>query len=501
MTARLCLSALRRLALLAVVAFCLWQGYEAVSPYFRSRDAYSYYESWRAAARSAPEGSIALLCGDSGSVNPVDRSRLIAMSWERSPDAPAVVDAFSGLQDFDAVLSSTWVSNPVAAKLESAGFSVASSNEYVKTWTRGGCSARERRISDDNVPLLRDLAALALELVIALSVFALVSKRRFPGGWTFAVALAVALVLGAVALSHPLLAPNGLGVYGGKAKLLFECGSFPGGFWTDPRYSVFQPSYPPGLTFVAWLHFALSGGCGDRLVQLTVVFATAVLCLLMARGSRSRQDALAAAVFCLSPIAVRMSAGFYAEPFAALTLLCGWNMAADGRRISGAFAMGLAALFRLEAGPVAFLFAAGACAFAEVRRERIAMLAASAAPAFAWFAFCAAAGGGGPSDWDFSKAPQFGQVAYAALCEAKALGMFVLPAAALSIFKPPLNRPRLSAAPVPSLAPTAVLLIAIPAVCAFHDSPHARWMIDNTVPRLVWYISAIPLFGKAQRRS
>ena len=423
------------------------------------------------------------------------------MSWELAPDVPVVVDAFSGLRDVDAVLSSTWVSNPVAARLESAGFSVTASNEYVKTWTRNGELSRRRRIHDDNVPLLRELAALALEFVIALSVFALVSERRFPGGWTFAVALAVALVLGAVALSHPLLAPNGLGVYGGKAKLLFECGSFPGGFWTDPRYSVFQPSYPPGLTFVAWLHFALSGGCGDRLVQLTVVFAMAVLCHLMARGSRSRQDALATAVFCLSPIAVRMSAGFYAEPFAALMLLCGWNMAADGRRTCGAFAMGLAALFRLEAGPVAFLFAAGACAFAEGRRERVAMLATSAAPAFAWFAFCAVAGGGGPSDWDFSKAPQFGQVAYAALCEAKALGMFVLPAAALSIFKSPLNRPRLSAAPDPSLAPTAVLLIAIPAVCAFHDSPHARWMIDNTIPRLVWDISAIPLFGKAQRRS
>ena len=500
MTERPCLSVLRRLAVFAIAVFCLWQGVEALFPYLRARDAYSYYESWRAAARSAPEGKAALLCGNAGSINPVDRSRLIAMSWERSPDAPAVVDAFSGLQDFDAVLSSTWVSNPVAARLESAGFSVASSNEYVKTWTRGGCSARERRISDDNVPLLRELAALALELVIALSVFALVSKRRFPGGWTFAVALAVALALGAVALSHPLLAPNGLGVYGGKAKLLFECGSFPDGFWTDPRYSVLQPAYPPGLALVAWLHFALSGGCGDRMVQLTVVFAMAILCLAMMRGSRSRQDALAAAVFCLSPIAVRMSAGFYAEPFAVLMLLCGWNMAADGRRISGALAMGLAALFRLEAGPVAFLFAGGACAFAEGRRERIAMLAASAAPAFAWLVFCAAAGGGGPSDWDFSRSPQFGLVVYAALCEAKALWMFVIPVAVLAILKPPLNMPRLSAANVAALAPMALLLIAIPAVCAFHVSPHARWMIDNTIPRLVWYIAAIPLFGMTLRR-
>ena len=46
-----------------------------------------------------------------------------------------------------------------------------------------------------------------------------------------------------------------------------------------------------------------------------------------------------------------------------------------------------------------------------------------------------------------------------------------------------------------AIVPAALLLLAISLACAFHTSLHADWMMDNTIPRLLWYVSAIPLFA------
>ena len=39
----------------------------------------------------------------------------------------------------------------------------------------------------------------------------------------------------------------------------------------------------------------------------------------------------------------------------------------------------------------------------------------------------------------------------------------------------------------------ALLLLAIPIVCVFYTAPSVKWMLDNTIPRLVWYLLAVPL--------
>ena len=51
------------------------------------------------------------------------------------------------------------------------------------------------------------------------------------------------------------------------------------------------------------------------------------------------------------------------------------------------------------------------------------------------------------------------------------------------------------------IVPVALLLLAIPLACAFHISPHARWMMDNTILRLLWYSSVLPLAFFAQGKS
>ena len=272
-------------------------------------------------------------------------------------------------------------------------------------------------------------------------------------------------------------------------------------FMQSAAGKVLQPSYPPGLALLAYLHFALSGGCGDRLVQVLVVIAMAGVILALLRKSSCPWDALPVALFCLSPVAIRMAAGFYAEPFAALMLLLGWDMAGRGGRFAGAFVMGLAGLFRPEAGVVAAVFAAGVCMIGCRHRERLAALAAAVAPAFAWYAICRALGWESLMDWSLCVAPKLAQVVYAACSEAKSLGLFVLPVAAVASLVRPVCRMRLCTNAARAFVPMALLLLAILAACGFYVSPHAEWMVDNTIPRLVWYVSAVPLSGLLDSRS
>lgn len=501
MTERPWLFASRWLAVLALVAYCLWRSIAAAAAYFGSADAYSYLSDWRFAARTAPGGRLALLCSDPHGITPIERSRLVAMAWERAPAPIAAVAAKGDLKDVDVVLASIWISRPVQEWLKASGFSISATNEFVCTWSGAGAVGRDADVGGSRTSRAREILALAVELALMLFAVALISPLENIGKWHIAAAALVAVAIGTVALSHPLLAPNGLGVYGGKAKLLYECGGMPGEFLDSAGGMALQPSYPPGLTLLAYFHFALSGGCGDRLVQLLVVFAMAALCLVMLRRAERPLDALPVALFCLTPVSVRMTSGFCAEPFAALMLLTGWNTICRGSLFAGALALGLAGMFRPEAGVVAAIFALGACFVRGGIRGKIFAIALSVAPTVVWVAASRLLGYGRIADWNFCIAPNLGHVAYAVWCEAKALGMFVVPIAAVAFLARPFCKPCLAQDAVSALVPMLFLLAAVPLACAFHTSQHSQWMMDNTIPRLLWYISAVPLAVLVQKKS
>ena len=250
----------RWLAAASVAAYCLWQGVSAALPYFGSSGALSYLSDWRSAARSAPEGRLALLCSDARGITPIERSRLVAMTWERAPAPIATVAAKGDLKEVDVVLASRWIPRPAQEWLGEAGFSVSATNEFVCTWSGAGAVGRDAEVGAPRVSRAREILALAVELALMLFAVVLVSPLRNIGKRQIAAATLVAVAMGAVALSHPLLAPNGLGVYGGKAKLLYECGGSPESFLNSAGGMALQPSYPPGLTLLADLHFLLSGG-------------------------------------------------------------------------------------------------------------------------------------------------------------------------------------------------------------------------------------------------
>lgn len=474
-----------------IAVYCLWQGISAAVPYFGSSDALSYISNWRSAARNAPDGRLALLCSDVHSITPIERSRLVAMSWERAPVPIATVDIKGDLNDVDVVLASRWVSSPTLEWLNAAGFSVSATNEFVSTWSGAGAAGRDVNVS--RVSRAREVLALVIELALMFLVFVVISSSRDIGKRQIAAAVVVAVAMGTITLSHPLLAPNGLGTYGGRGRLLYEYGGIPSAFLESAGGFVLQPSYPPGLAIFAYLHFALSGGCGDRLVQMIVVFAMAFVCLSMTHRTERWTDALPAALFCLSPVAVRMAAGFYAEPFVALMLLAGSDRIRHGRIYSGCFVMGLAGLFRPEAWVVAAAFASGACALCGGVRERLAAFALSLAPAVFWLAVRSCLGYGGVSDWDLRAVPNFGHIAYAAWCEVRILVVYVVPIVVLAILMRSFRMPFSREETMSIIVPVALLLLAIPLACAFHISPHARWMMDNTIPRVLWYSSVLPV--------
>ena len=493
------MTACRWLLVSALASFCLWKGAGTASAYLESAGAGSYTDCWREAARNAPGHRIALLCKDASNLSPMDRARLAAISWERVPEASVTVDRDSDLRPFDTVLSFAWLAAADERKLKDDGFVLVASNRHAKTWSREGVSPSVGTPPSAAPSAVRECLALSVEFALLLLCLRMLAGRA-PLSLTLssvATALVVASLLGCIALSHTLLEPNGLGTYGGKAKLLFSCEGLPRDYFTTVAGNALQPSYPPGMTLLAYFHFLLSGGCGDRLVQLLEAFAMGLVGIGLLRGGSGPRAAVPVALYLLSPMAIRTTSGFYAEPFAALMLLVGWNRLVRGEVVRGALILGLSGMFRPEAGVVAAAFALAGCWGQGVRRS-LTSVAVAALPAFAWMVTARLLGYGGVQDWDCLSVPRFGQMGYALLCEARFLGVTVIPVALVLYLVRPLHRPCIDRPARRALLAAAALMLIVPILCGFHASSHAAWMMDNTVPRFAWYVLVVPLGALAR---
>lgn len=173
-------------------------------------------------------------------------------------------------------------------------------------------------------------------------------------GTRIAVAALVALFVlaaGTMACSHTFLAPNGLGVQGGKARLLYLAGGLPGGFFTGAAHRTLQPAYPPGFSLLTLACYGMAGGCGEYLTQLLpIALAACTLALLATRG-RAAYSAFAlwvVATFLARP-ALRLTTQFYAEPLMALLVVAGWEALRGGSgRLRGWFLLGAAGWIKNE---------------------------------------------------------------------------------------------------------------------------------------------------------
>ena len=453
-----------------------------------------HVSSWREIASGVRARRPALLCHDAANPAPVERTRLIALDWEL---APVCVRAWDGEGDGsipDVVFTSAWSGEAERDRLAALGFSPVAGNEFAAVWRRGpGDGETDAVRTGPGAPsALREGCGVgAVLLAVAVLVWWTVRGTRGPVAGTVEVGLALFALYACAALSHRLPAPNGLGVYGGKAKLLLASGGVPDGFWTDPAYGVYQPSYPPGLALLALAADVVAGGCGDWLVQLLPVGAMAALAVVLLSGAGTWTGRLLVLAVLLSPVSVRLAAEFYAEPFAALCLVAGGRLLLYRGGRAGWWVAGCAGLFRFEGALWAVLLWMVSCCPTRRWRGAVGALAACLLPCAVWWMVCLCAGGRVP-DWNFAGVPSLANIRHAGgLCLRGLVASFpgfgcVAWALALSAL-PSARRPGMPAgvwAPLSGLA-------ALCALWGFYAGPDPAWAQGMAVPRQVWLAAVL----------
>ena len=374
------------------------------------------------AEKFVPLGATVYYCPSShdGGLQPAERSTHLALSWAQSP-MPVRFGDKDGVGVASAVIASRFL------RMDFPGFRRAAENDGAVLWLREDLAtdvADAGRMAAPPPPWREAAGAAGVCALVAWFVwwvrsegaaagamgrFACAGPRFFASNARFlAACVAVfAVVATAAALTHTFLAPTGLGVHGGKAKLLYLTGGIPEGFFTDPAFSSYQPAYPPGLALLTLASYWISGGCGEWLTQLIPVFATATALWLTAGvGGGSRWAALWILAAFLGKQTLQMATFHYAEPFVALLALLGWmRLREDRDDLLGWMLLGATGLFKTEGLILLFAMAAssGIVALFDARdvREcvgrtavfkRCAQIAAASALPLAWHVGCRMAG-------------------------------------------------------------------------------------------------------------
>ena len=446
--------------------------------------------------RLVPDGTEVYYCSDShdGGLQPAERSIHIALSWAASPRPVRFGEGGGGA---GAIVVSRF------RRVEFPGFRRVAENDCAALWLKEGVLPK----NEDFLPAVspvREAAGVAVVglLVFAFGRFAVRGGSAVGGAWPCAAV--VLLVAGGLALAHTFVAPTGLGVWGGKAKLLYLCGGLPGGFFVDPARATLQPAYPPGLALLTLLAYAVSGGCGEWLVQLVVVFAASALCALLCSRTGSWPALLWILAALLTPLSLRVSSLYYAEPFVALLVLAGWMRIREGRGVLSGWALvGAAGLFKGE-GVVLCLACWAALRLTDGRRAAHprGLLAALALPC-AWQVGVRLAGG---TLYDFAAPwqPDFARLWTAAGFALRAAFLrpwdyiFAWPLAALLLAAAPFRR-RFAADRADCRGLRAAALAALAASAAFvfvfslSRATDFGWHLSTALPRLLWVPSLLLL--------
>ncbi len=316
--------------------------------------------------------------------------------------------------------------------------------------------------------------------------------RRSSWGFALAAGLLSALLSGALALSHTFVAPNGLGVSGGRAKLMYLSGGIPPGFFTDAARRTLQPAYPPGHALITLGCCGLAGGCGEWLTQLLGVVAGALVIAwlgLCAVGAPKRLWVIAVLI---SPLALRMGSLYYSETFAALFILLGWErLREDGYDPVGWLLVGAAGWFKNE-GLVYLLAIWLVLNFARLRKAVVwRNLALAAALPAAWHVWCRLQGAS-LDDFGAFWRLDIMQAWEAAVCmcgyalaEPWLYG-FAFPVALVVLAFPACRQPNLKRA----VAVSALCAVFFACIFAISESPYFDWQLKS-LERLLWVPSLL----------
>ena len=320
-----------------------------------------------------------------------------------------------------------------------------------------------------------------------------------------AAGLGFAAVAAALTLSHTFMTPNGLGVSGGRAKLLYLAGGIPDGFFTDAAWSTLQPAYPPGLALITLGSYGLAGGCGEWMTQLLGVAAMAAVFIFLCSRMSSHWAMLGLLAAFFSPPVLRMASQYYAEPLVALFILVGWERVRGGQDdLVGWLLIGAAGWFKNEGLVYLLALWIAMRLFSGARSARWKHLLAAAALPALWHIGCRLYGA---SLDDFSPLwqPDLQQVRMAlvrmgayAFAEPW-LYAFAYPACAVAlVMVPSMRRP-----PLKTPAAAAVLcMIGFAWIFGISQAPDFNWHLDSA-KRLLWVPALLllrELLGQGSRR-
>lgn len=503
-----------------------------------------------AAVSDAP---LAYLCGRPEKIAPIERSRLAHANWARLPSVCMPMDKEDVLDWRGNLLVDCFLSRQEDRYLRACGFRRAMTNESAVLWRRdektlhwqmedvrlalnldnelrrlgepsllpedeplerAGCSPANQgktgfRVGAEEGVGCSQACVLATSLALMAAALLVVLWCRRPGCSPryrmvmSVLVLAYFALMATIALRVGFTPPNGLAVYAGKAKLLFAGHGIPAGFWTQAEYSIFQPGYPPLQTLLA-ICLRCLGSDVMMLILVPTVLASLLVVLLRIAGSGLRPlRILLVLAYAMAPMSIRLNAGYYAEPLAALALVCGVACAVKGRLLPGAAVMGLAGLVRMEGLVLAVLAVlpclcnrkTSACGFAGCAKS-LAAVALAAFPGVMWQTLIHCLGCRIPGfsiAWGFD----WGQ----GLAVAKSgLGILGLDFTETGI---PLLLclVLLSLRTGTCLAKCGILLglylgatIAVGAVgMGFHSPRDVDWMIETWLPRYLWLSMSIPV--------
>lgn len=491
-----------------------------------ARRSFSDFRSWRGRAycgngehtdayrqiaeENLPKGIDLYFCTEhAGRLDPVDRSTHIALSWERCP-VPVRFGDSSGIGHASAIVTSRF------HRGQFIGYALFAENDSAALWVREdvlheifGTTCRGATIS-----LWQEARGVAsVCLVVAAAVCLIMRASLKPSLVSCLLSAGFLLIVGCFTLSHTYFAPTGLGVYGGKAKLLYESGCVPVGFFTDYAYSSYQPAYPPLFAVLSLLGYAAAGGCGEWMSQLSVAFMAGVLFfVVLAVGKAGLGEVLLTAAFFFSGVSLEMSSLYYAEPLMALLAFIGYEKIRGNVRCwNGWLLLGACGLVKTE-GLIVFaalstsivlsvVFRGGEC-----RRHGllpiVLRIAGSAAMPAAWHVFAHAMGARfyGYAPFYCVDLGLFAS-ALAHLLRCAFLEpwtyAFVYPLAiAVVVFMRVRRRPAIELELL--LLACGLCAIGFALVYSLSAAADFRWLIDTSAARLLW-LPAVLLLGAIVR--
>lgn len=462
-----------------------------------------------------------------GVLSPAERAIHLTLAWARVP-CPVRYGTSEGYGDASAIMTSRF------SCTEFQGYRAVAENGSARLWLRDDIPIRRQTKNDachESSSIQEFLGAALTCLIMVVTVFVLRKRSANKGCLSVAGSCAVVffILTSAIALTHTLLAPTGLGVYAGKAKMLYSVGGIPEGFFADAAYSSFQPAYPPGFALLTLLAYLTSGLCGEWSVQIlaTAAFSLALYIGMDEAGKSGRLAQLWVLAMFLTPNVFLMATMYYAEGLMSLVIMIGFGRLCDKpTSIRGWLLLGLAGLVKNEGIALAFAIwlVQAVCNLerGNVNRFRIfrtcalkwaECLAVAIGPSLAWHVFARTQGGEfydyapiwHPNPSRFCEALHY--IVTVAFLHPWKFG-FAYPTALIAFLAAAWKRIRHGRrcfGNMDGLIVGGVALASLPVfamIFSYSMVPDFEWHLRTSVERLLWCPSAlVPLFLRVQRNA